>query len=274
MKKQPYKAFRRSDLDRAKPKKRIFHTILKRPKKHYSETGLVEDRYSSTTIVRIIAGLLLVHVIGIGGALMHGNLVKKSAGPIVTTDMTPPPAAAPATAPATGPVNMTATLTPVTPTPTAAPAGGQVHITQPTAQATAAPAPQPAKPVYPANTVLTQHLVSTGDTWSSIATANNTTVDVLKAANPTIAATVNLPIGTYLDVPVASSSAAGQEVVAQQQQEAAEEAAKFHVVERGQFLGVIARKYNISLDKLYKMNGLSEKDARRIQPGMKLRIRE
>ena len=87
-------AFRNSELDRAKPRHHFFHSLLKR---HHSDTGLVEDRTSSVTIVRIIVGLLLLHLIIIGGVLLRGHMVK-GGGMIVQADHFPmnAPKAAPA----------------------------------------------------------------------------------------------------------------------------------------------------------------------------------
>ena len=239
MKRSPLKSFRNSDLDRAKPRKRIFHSFinknLKQPKRHHSDTGLVEDRTSSTTIVRIIAGLLMVHVVIIGGALMHGKLVKSKTGIAVAPGVTPPPAAPAAPAqPQAGPVNMTAVLTPQ-PAPAPAPAPAQpqqVHITQNTApvQPTvtpAQPAPQPVQatpaPVQPANTAIVKHRAASGDTWNSVAVQYGITVNELKAANPSAAGNANLFTGMFLDVPVPADSAAGKAALAAEQQEQEQE---------------------------------------------------
>ena len=65
------------------------------------------------------------------------------------------------------------------------------------------------------------------------------------------------------------------QIMMQKRQQAAEEArGTVHVVKKGETLGVIARKYRISLKKLYSLNGLTEKDARRIQPGRELKVGE
>lgn len=288
MKRSPLNSFRNSDLDRAKPRKRIFHSFinknLKQPKRHHSDTGLVEDRTSSTTIVRIIAGLLMIHVVIIGGALMHGKLVKSKTGIAVAPGVTPPPAAPAAPAqPQAGPVNMTAVLTPQ-PAPAPAPAQPQqVHITQNTApvQPTVTPAqtaPQPVQatpaPVQPANTAIVKHRAASGDTWNSVAVQYGITVDELKAANPSAAGNANLFTGMFLDVPVPANSAAGKAALAAEQQAQEEARGTVHEVQKGETLGVIARRYKISLKKLYSLNNLTEKDARRIQPGRKLKVSE
>ena len=94
--------FRNSELDRAKPKRHTFHSLINdKLKRHRSDTGLVEDRTSSVTIVRIIVGLLLLHLIIIGGVLLRGHMVKEgSTGLAAPVAITPPPAAPPAAAPA------------------------------------------------------------------------------------------------------------------------------------------------------------------------------
>lgn len=286
MKRSPLKSFRNSDLDRAKPRKRIFHSFinknLKQPKKHHSDTGLVEDRTSSTTIVRIIAGLLMVHVVVIGGALMHGKITKNKTGLAVTPGITPPPTApaAPAAPAQPGPVNMTAVLTPqATPAPApAAPAANptQVHITQNTApaqQATPAVQPTPA-PVKPAGTTNISHRVCSGDTWQSVAVSHGITVEELKAANPTISGNANLFTGYNLVVPVPLDSEAGKAAAVAQQQEEAAKPSEFYVVQSGDTLNKISKKVNVPLEKIYSLNNLTPKDARRIRTGMKLRVRE
>lgn len=299
MKKRSLTSYRNSDLDRAKPRKRLFHSFinnnLKQPKKHHSDTGLVEDRTSSTTIVRIIAGILMVHVVVIGGLLVRGNLVKSNTGLAVTPGVAPPP-----TAPARveeaavvpGPVNMNAVLTPAATVPAPQPTPAQVHITQATTTPVAAPTgpvqavisqPQQAAPTVAvptpaptpaANTAIVKHMVASGDNWNSVAVQYGVTVNELKAANPQAATNANLFTGTYLDVPVAADSAAGQAAMAAQEQAAEEARGTVHVVKKGETLGVIARKYRISLKKLYSLNGLTEKDARRIQPGRELKVGE
>ena len=99
-------------------------------------------------------------------------------------------------------------------------------------------------------------------------------VDELKAANPSAAANANLFTGTFLDVPVPADSAAGKAAMAAEQEAAVEARGTVHVVKKGETLGVIARKYKITLKQLYSLNNLTEKDARRIQPGRELKVGE
>lgn len=301
MKKHSNSPFRNSELDRARPAKRhIFHTLLydkNKPKRHRTDTGLVEDSTGSTTIVRIIVGLLLVHLIVIGGVLLRGHMVKGSAGVTVAPSITPPPAAEkatpapaeevlpqPAAAPAVAkPAPMANHITqapadeiavdPVEPTPVAvvpAPA-----VPEPAPVAVITPEPAPAAPAAaPVKTVMVKHFVSTGDTWYGIAKQYDTTEAELKAANPKSAAKGTLFSGTNLNVPVKADSPQGQSVAAAAAAQEADDAAKTYVVKKGETLGGIARRNKISLKKLYQLNNLTDKDARRIAPGMKLRISE
>ncbi len=288
MKKRKNEQFRNSELARACPKRHIFHSLLyDKSKRHRTDTGLVEDSSSSTTIVRIIGGLLLVHLVVIGGVLLRGHMVKSNSGVAVAPTITPPPAQqAPAPAEEVLPQP---TAAPVAPAPApAAPAPN--HITQApaadTAVAVAAPAepilvtppPAPAPVAQPApaapQTVTVKHYVASGDTWYRIATQYGTTVEALQTANPKAAQKNMLFSGTYLDVPVKSDSPHAQAVAAENAVAEAAAAPKVHTVKRGETLGLIAKRNNISLQKLLKINNLTEKDARRIQVGTELKVSE
>ena len=293
---------RDSIIGRAQPKRRrrFYSAILNKLTRHRTDTGLVEDSTSSTIVIRVIVGLLLLHLAIIGGALLRGELKKGSIGAAVTSTITAPPTTAeqtpagpafPETAPATatpaapstspGAVRLTdvhPVTTPQTATRTQADTGN--HITQMPAVADddtaeevtpAAPArTRTATPAQPAGTVLVKHLVASGDTWSSIALANGTTVDALKAANPDAARRINLIAGSYIKVPVADDSPQARTAAAQQAAAAAQE--KVHVIAKGETLGGIARKYKLSLKKLMQLNGMTDADARKIRPGQKLKV--
>lgn len=287
MRKDSKAAFRNSDLGRAKPKRHFLKTFvndnLKQQKKRlHSDTGLVVDRTSPATVLRVILGLVVVHLLVIGGVMMRGSIAKSSSGLAISPTIVPPPAveAQPVAQPA--PVQ-----------PQAQPAQNEVHITQapvvmenvtpvepqPVVQAAPVevqPAPAPATPA-PA-TSDRKHLVSTGDTWGRIAAQYETTEDVLKAANPAMAALTNPPSGAYLEVPVAASTAAATAAPAQPapapQPGAAEPAAevKYHIVRKGENLGRIAAKYKLPLKTLLEINGITMADAHRLKIGQKLRV--
>lgn len=292
-------AFRNSDLGRAKPKRHFLKTFvndnLKQEKKRlHSDTGLVVDRTSPATVLRVILGLIVVHFLVIGGVMMRGSIAKSGSGLAIAPTITPPPVApaepvAPATpAPQPAPVEPVVAAQPAEPVQPVATPGNEVHITQAPVnmeavtpvqpQPAAAPvepvavqqAPAPAAPATP--TVAVAHLVQSGDTWGRIAAQYSITEDVLKGANAALAGRTALPTGTYLNVPVPQGSAAAQ--AAQAAQPVVQETARFHVVKRGENLGRIARKYKISLNKLLKMNNMTAADARRLQVGQKLKVSE
>ena len=295
MKRNHAATFRNSALDRAAVPNHRFHSFINQKlKRHHSTTGLVEDRTSSTAIVRIVCALLLIHLLIIGGVLLRGHLLKSNAGIAVAPTMTPPPAAPAAAAieqPGDVPtvnmsvapvVNPEAAITP------AAPAVADTHITQlPSEAAPAVPAapaapvavttPAPAAPAAPAaaeSKVLVKHFIKSGESWSAIARKYSTTIAELKKCNPKAAAKANLIAGTYIDVPVAADSAQGKAAAAAQQAKAEEARGKVYVVQRGDSLGKIAKKNKTSIDKIRRLNGLTPADDRRIRPGMELKVAE
>lgn len=295
MRKNTKAAFHTSDLGRAKPKRHFLKTFvngnLKQPRRLHSDTGMVMDRTSPAVVVRIILGLIVVHLLVIGGVMMRGNIGKSSSGLAVAPTITPPPAVpaqatpAPAAPEQPAPVQTAAANQPAPAQP--AQADNQVHITQapvnmeavtpvqaqpaaPVQPVAVQPTPAPAAPAAPTRTI--PHHVKSGDTWGRVAAQYGITEDVLKGANTQLASVTNLPAGTYLSVPVPADSAAAQ--AAEAARPVVQETAKFHVVKRGENLGRIARKYKISLNKLLKMNNMTQADARRLQVGQKLKVSE
>lgn len=268
--------FRNSELDRAKPKRHIFHSFINdNLKRHRSDTGLVEDRTSSVTIVRIIVGLLLLHLIIIGGVLLRGQMVKEGGAAITSPVAITPPPAAPQ------PVAVEDAL----PQPTAPvdtkPIIATNHITQAAADPMDEDAVDPedepviiTPPAAPAAAQPVQHLVAPGDSWLRIAAQYGTTEAALKAANPQAARGV-LRAGVLLAVPQKDQAPAPQvaEVAASAHQQAAAQpapSAKVHTVQRGESLSGIARKTKVPVKTLMEINGL--KNANRIYPGMQLRL--
>ncbi len=298
-------SFTNSGLGRAKPQKRVFRSFINNKlKRNRSQMGLVEDRTSSTTIVRIIIGLLMLHLVIIGGVLLKGHFDKMAGGVAVSPTLTPPPSVS-----APAPQVEVVLPQPTAPAVAAAPEQGN-HITQSApaeaaaAQQAAAPelfpengaavavttpepvvvaptvaAPAPAAPVEaapaapapaPAEATTTiKHLVNSGDTWYGIAQQHGITIDALKAANPTAARKNHLYQGSYLNVPVKADSAAAQAAAAAAPAEAP---AATYTVKRGDTLAKIARKHKMSVSALMKLNNLTEKDARRIKIGQELKV--
>ncbi len=294
-------SFTNSGLGRAKPQRRVFRSFINNNlKRNRSQMGLVEDRTSSTTIVRIIIGLLMLHLVIIGGVLLKGRFDKMAGGAAVSRSLTPPPSVAPQPAPQAEEV----LPQPTAPAVAAAPAAGN-HITQPApAEAAAAPqapelfpedgaavaAPEPAPvvvaptiaepaapaapaPAEAAATATIKHHINSGDTWYGLSKRYNVSMDALKAANPAAARKDTLFAGEYLNVPVTAEVAAAQAASGAAPAAPAEETATTHTVQRGDTLAKIARKYKMSVPALMKLNNLTEKDARRIKIGQELRVR-
>ncbi|MBR5195223.1 MAG: LysM peptidoglycan-binding domain-containing protein [Akkermansia sp.] len=293
MSKKQKSAFHNSDLGRSKPKRHFIKTFvdsnLKQPRRLHSDTGLVVDRTSPATVIRVILGLIVLHLVIIGGVMARGSIAKSNSGLAVAPTITPPPAAPAQAAPAPAPVQPVVNTQPAPPA-APPPADTQVHITQapvnmeavtpapaqpeaPVQPVAVQPAPAPAAPAQEAN--MKQHLIQSGDTWGRIAAQYGITEDVLKGANTELAAEINLPAGTYMRVPMPVVATPAPAPVAEApQQAAAPEAVKYHVVKRGENPGRIARKYNLSLDTLFKLNNMKKEDARYLKVGQKLRVSE
>ncbi len=298
-----HNSFNNSGLGRSKPQRHAFRSFINDNfKRKRSQMGLVEDRTSSTTIVRIIIGLLMLHLVIIGGVLLKGHFDKLAGGVVVPPSMTPPP---PIAKPVLQAEEAQAAATPVLPAPTApaAPvasstASSATHITQPSAETelfpedesavAVAPAPTapvvvtpPVAPAQPASTpapaapavamTTVKHLINSGDTWYGIASEYGISIDALKAANPASARRSHLYQGNYLNVPVPADSPAAKAAAAATKVAAAPAAATY-TVRRGDTLARIARKHKMSVNALMKLNGLTAKDARNIKVGMELKV--
>ena len=299
--------FRNSELDRVRKPVGWFKSIFKgSTKRHHSETGQVEDRTSSVTVVRIIVGLLMVHLIVIGGVLLRGKMVKDGA-----VSISPPPSSTESQAqahPATTPPRQAqqqqhqklsiVAATPQAPTtPQQArvtPAVAPTHITQAPEVEETAEEPEDEPVVVEAVTSTPQeapveplrHKVAPGDTIYRIAHQYNTTEAALRAANPTTLGQGMLRAGTTLEIPTAGQStpvvqqpvptpvrptpATPQQAAPATPQQAAPTTPKVYMVKRGDTLSGIARKTKVSVPELIRLNGL--KDANRIHPGMQLRL--
>lgn len=290
MKQRSYSPYKSSEMARVKPRKRRFFAFidrnLKRPKRNYTETGLVEDATSSTTVVRMIVCLLLIHLLVIGGVILHGKMKSADAGPIAAPTITAPPTPVVAAEPAQNDV---------LPQPVDGPVANPVrteenHITQAPeqpAEATTAPvisepeivAPVvavPAEPEQPAEATtaepaLVRHLVASGETLYGIAAKHQTTVEAIRKANPQVRNS-NIISGTYLNIPVKADSEAGRQIAAQQAAAAADEAAKSYTIKRGDTLARIARKHKTTVAKLMELNNIPKGKEGAIRVGDTLRI--
>lgn len=290
MKNRSYSSYRNSEMARVAPKKRIFRSLINsKLKRHRTDTGLVEDRTNSTTVVRMIVGLLLIHLIVIGGVILRGKIKSADAGAIAAPTITAPPAVEtkpaqndvlpqPVDGPVANPVRTDVnhiTQTPPESAPTAAPAVAEPEIVTPvlaedTAEevAPSTPAADPAPTEAPA---YSKHLVASGETLFGIAAKHQTTVDAIRKANPQLRNN-NIISGTYLNIPVKADSAAGRQLAAERAAAAASEAAKTYTIRRGDTLARIARRHNTSVAQLMKLNNIPKGKEGSIRVGDTIRI--
>lgn len=295
MSKKTQPAFHTTELGRAKRKRHFMKAFvdknLKQPRRHHTDTGMVMDRTSPAVVVRVIFGLIILHLLVIGGVMLRGNIGKSNRVLAVTPTIAPPPAT-PATQPQAAPVQpLIHTQTEPAPAQPAPAADTQVHITQSPVKPEDVTAVTAEQPVEQTQTVVVQqpdpaasaqptvelkHLVQSGDTWGQVAAKFGITEDVLKGANTQLAALSNLPAGAYLSVPVPADSAAAKNTQTAQAAAtpAAPETPEYHIIKRGDSMGAIARKYKIPLNKLRKMNNMTPADDRRLQLNQKIKIRE
>lgn len=287
------KSFRNSELDRVKPQRHFFRSLINNNlKRHRSDIGLVEDRTSSTTVIRIIVALLLLHLIVIGGVILRGKMISAdSIG--VAPAITPPPAAPvqktvevlpqPVDGPTANPVRTANHITQapiiepvevenaeeievVTP-PIADPA--DVSTTPDTvSEVSTVPTPEPSTAAPMVNA---KHLVASGETLYSISVKHGVAISAIRNANPQLRGN-NIISGTYLNIPVRADSEAGRTAAART--DALTAIPSTYTIQKGDTLARIAKKHKISTAKLMKINNLTEKDARRIKPGDKLKISE
>lgn len=294
MKRQNQSSYRNSDLARAKTHKHVFRALINNKlKRHRSDTGLVEDRTNSVTVVRLIIGLLLIHLIVIGGVILRGKIKSGEAAPIAASTITPPPAPPapvqqqvnndvlpqPVEGPVANPVRQPQPAAPshITQAPVeSAPvvAATEPEIVAPVVAAEPAPVAEPAPAAAPTPaTTIVKHHVTSGDTLYGISQKYNVSVADIRSANPQLRGN-NIISGTYLNIPVAADSAEGRQVAVQQATETANEEAKYHTIRPGENLGVIARRHRISLNKLLQLNNIPASRAGNIRAGVRIRIAE
>ncbi|MEG0143139.1 MAG: LysM peptidoglycan-binding domain-containing protein [Akkermansia sp.] len=232
---------------------KIFHGKVGR---YCSRISEFEDDTPSSTVVRWLLVILLLHLVVIGGVWLRGELKKSSA-----TET----ASVPAHISSAGSTTATPQVV----------ADDQVIITA-KEQLVAAPVVQaPKPPSVPslgsglANESAPEagparHIVATGDTWESIARDNSCTVLGLKTLNPA----ANLVSGTTLVIPMKAEE---RIVIAKQKKaEAVRIAGETYVIKSGDTLSKIARKNKISVAKLQQYNNIT--DPRKIKIGQAIRI--
>jgi len=141
-----------------------------------------------------------------------------------------------------------------------------------TAVATAPTAPVTAAPAVGGNS----YTVKSGDSLWKIAKANNVSVSALKQANNLTSDA--LKVNQKLTIPASATSATASTVAPAAPATPAEvqpglhadNAATTHIVDIGESLGSIAKKYNVSVADLMKANNIS--DGKRVSVSQKLVI--
>lgn len=116
------------------------------------------------------------------------------------------------------------------------------------------------------------HKVKSGETLSSIASRHRTTVNNIKRWNNLRSNTIHVGQRLYI-YGAAGKSSSGSTASASKSvsSSSSSSASSVYVVKKGDTLGGIAKKTGVSLNTLYKLNGLNAKSV--IRPGMKIRTK-
>ena len=219
---------------RTRPKRKLGTVLRAKLSRYRARVSEFEDDAPSSTVVRWLVVLLLLHLLVIGGVWVRSTWFKN------TTEM----------------VEMTATL-PSPPTVPQIPVPAVAPVTAP-----AVPQAAPAAPVAgPA-----RHIVRTGDTWERVARDNRVSVADLKAVNPNMQKLVS---GTTLVIPARPGDNLVQEKPAEADTALSGTA---HIVKKGETLSVIGRKYKMNWRNIQKFNKMSDKDVARLKIGQKIMI--
>ncbi len=261
-KKIPFRSMYKSDVRRTLPKHRFFsHMFRPKTKRHRAQVGAMDDDAPSSRIVRVLVVILLVHILVIGAVCLQGRLTKDSSSSFRAGNMSLPPSALPAVA------TPTMTTPPVANQAVehSAPATAEVHITDPST--VARPDGNIGLPTAGVKAGSAVHLVTSGETWASIAAMNGCSEADLREVNPSMASYAQPVSGERLMIPAKP----GEEVAVAD--EVSEEVTEtFHELKRGETLSKVARTYKTSVQKLMMLNNLTEKDISRLAAGRKLQV--
>ena len=249
---------------RTRPKRKLGTVLRAKLSRYRARVSEFEDDAPSSTVVRWLVVLLLLHLLVIGGVWVRSTWFKNTTEMVEmtatlpsppTVPQIPVPTAAPATAPAV---------------PQAAPAA-PVTITQPEQVVDARPGrqEQAAQEHIPDAALVAgpaRHIVRTGDTWERVARDNRVSVADLKAVNPNMQKLVS---GTTLVIPARPGDHLVQEKPAEADTALT---GTIHIVKKGETLSVIARKYKMNWRNIQKFNKMSDKDVARLKIGQKIMI--
>ncbi len=278
-------------VKRVRPKKGFSKIFQGKVTRYRSRISEFEDDTPSSTIVRILVGVLLIHLIVIGGVWLRGTLKKDEAEtkvdiPVAQNTATleqPQVVQQQQTTQAIAPVGDVVitdknSMEEAIPVPTknqqAVAGGEQIPTALPAdtvssntvSQQKPAVSPNP-RPVASTDTVEAgpaRHTVATGDSWESVARDNSCSVDALKFLNPT----AMMASGTTLVIPMKPGER--EKVLQERQEEAIRNADVVYVMKRGDTLSKVARKYKVSVAALQKYNNIT--DPRKVKIGQELKI--
>ena len=254
---------------RTRPKRKLGTVLRAKLSRYRARVSEFEDDAPSSTVVRWLVVLLLLHLLVIGGVWVRSTWFKNTTEMVEmtatlpsppTVPQIPVPSAAPVTAPA---VPQAAPAAPVTITQPE-----QVVDARPGRQEQAAPAPTAQEHIPDAAPVAgpARHIVRTGDTWERVARDNRVSVADLKAVNPNMQKLVS---GTTLVIPARPGDHLVQEKPAEADTALT---GTIHIVKKGETLSVIARKYKMNWRNIQKFNKMSDKDVARLKIGQKIMI--
>ncbi len=248
--------FDQTGVSRVKPRKKFGKTLRGKVRKLHAHISEFDDDSASSKVVRWLFVVLLLHLIFIGGASLHGYLTKNRNNPmgdipstaIASTPSVSQHQAAPAV------MNNAAAATETQATATVASANAANQTGPAVANA------EPVRADIRAGSV--KHYVAAGDNWETIARDYNCTVNDLKVLNPG----AKLISGTTLAIPMSPEEAAIP-VAVPVDEEGGEE---IYIVKKGDTLSKIAKQFKISVNTLQSHNNIT--DPRKVRIGQELKI--
>lgn len=252
---------------RTRPKRKLGNVLRAKISRYRARVSEFEDDAPSSTVVRWLVVLLLLHLLVIGGVWVRSTWFKNTTETLEMTAALPaPPTVAQTPAHTAAPVAVPRAPQAEIPAPVTITQPEQVVDARPGRQEHPSPAVQEDIPDAAPVAGPARHTVRTGDTWDRVARDNRVSVADLKTVNPGMQRLVS---GTKLVIPARP----GDKLV--QEKPAASETAlegTAHIVKKGETLSVIARKYKMNWRAVQKFNKMSDKDVARLKIGQKIMI--
>ena len=235
---------------RTRPKRKMGTVLRAKLSKYRARVSEFEDDAPSSTVVRWLVVLLLLHLLVIGGVYVRSTWFRNTAETVEMAAALPAALSQVPQAPPAAPVTITQPEQVVDARPNRQPAPAvEEHIPD------AAPVAGPAR-----------HIVRTGDTWERVARDNQVAVNDLKAVNPKVQRLVS---GSTLVIPARPGDKFEPEKSAAEE---LEPESVPHIVKKGETLSVIARKYKMNWRTLQKFNKMNDRDVARLKIGQKIMI--